>query len=64
MLVPAATSEQHSMVNGGYVGMEWKGLLELVLKMPNAWGVLVQGQTSYVALDNERIKYVLALPNA
>jgi len=63
MLVPAA-SEQHSMVSGGYIGMEWQGLLEMVLKITNAWGVLDQGQTSYVALDNERIKYVLALPIA
>lgn len=64
LLVPVATNNQHPLVSNGYVGMEWFSVLNMTLKIPEAWGILVQGQTSYVGFDKERINYILNLKNA
>ena len=62
-LVPSSTSTEHQIVQSGYVGMKWFDYLEMVLKIPEAWGALLQGKTSYVGFDKERIKYILGKYN-
>jgi len=64
LLVPSATSPEHPIVQGSYVGINWFDCLEMVLKIPEAWGVLLQGKTSYVGFDKERIRYILGKYNA
>jgi hypothetical protein len=36
----------------------------MVLKIPEAWGALIQGETSYVGFDKERIKNILESQSA
>jgi hypothetical protein len=63
-LIPASTSSEHQIVQGGHVGINWLEYLEMVLKVPGTWGALLQGKTSYVGFDKERIKYILGKYNA
>jgi hypothetical protein len=63
LLIPAVTTESHPTLQGGYIGMRWSDFLEMVLKIPEAWGALIQGETSYVGFDRERIKYILESKN-
>jgi len=61
-LVPGATRQDSPILKGGYVGMSWVGLLEMSLKVnPPLYGVLLQGQRSWVALDLARVRYVLKI---
>lgn len=57
--VPSATTESSPMVQEGYIGMQWFDYLEMVLEIPSVSGVLIQGQTSWVGFDKERIKVIL-----
>jgi hypothetical protein len=58
-LVPCATLESSQLVKDGYIGMDWFGFLEMVLKIPEASGVLIQGKTSWVGFDKGRVQYIL-----
>ena len=65
MLVPCATRQDSPMLKGGYVGMRWIGLLEMSLKEnPLLYGVLLQGQRSWVGFDLARVRYVLQLASS
>ena len=57
--VSAATQTSHPLLADGYVGMPWLGFLEMAQKSADVQGALIQGTTSYIALDKERIAYVL-----
>ncbi len=63
LMIPSSTLREAPLVQGGYVGIEWFEYLEMVLKVPEAWGALLQGKTSYVGFDKERINYILAKYN-
>jgi hypothetical protein len=59
-LALSCTKVDSPMVKDGYVGMKWLGILEMSLKVnPPLYGVVLQGERSWVALDLERIRYVL-----
>ncbi|MBL8507930.1 hypothetical protein [Chitinimonas sp. JJ19] len=60
LLAPSATCEDSPMVKNGYVGMEWTAFLQMVAKLDNSFfGALLQGKTSWVAFDRDRISYIL-----
>jgi hypothetical protein len=60
MLVPCATRQDVSILNDGYVGMTWEGILEMALKVgPPPYGVLIQGHRSWVAIDPDRVRHLL-----
>jgi hypothetical protein len=59
--VAGSTTQSSPLVAGGYVGMTWLGLLEMALKIEACRGVLLQGQTSWIALDRQRVEYALSL---
>ena len=59
--VPAATKPTNRMLSKGYVGMPWLGCLAMATKIENARGIYLQGETSWVALDKQRITHVLSL---
>jgi len=64
-MVPCATQHESPILKDGYVGMSWVGLLKMSLKAnPPLYGVLLQGQRSWVALDLARVRYVLQLASA
>ncbi len=56
----AATQTSHPLLAGGYVGMTWLGFLKMAQEGAEVRGVLIQGQTSRIALGKERIAYVLS----
>ena len=56
----AATLPSHSSLAGSYVGMQWLDFLKMTQKVPELRGAALQGKTSWVAFDKERIAYVLA----
>jgi hypothetical protein len=55
----AATQPTHSLQSGGFVGMPWLEFLRMVVKLEEVRGALLQGTTSWIGLDKERIAYVL-----
>ncbi len=57
--VSAATQTSHPLLAGGYIGMPWLEFLKIAQQMVGARGALIQGKTSYIALDKEHIAYVL-----
>ena len=60
LLIPCATRQDSSILKGGYVGMRWEGFLEMSLKVdPPPYGVLLQGQRSWIAFDLARVRRVL-----
>lgn len=62
LLVPAATREDSPVLTGGYVYVHWIEALKMVRKLdPRFWGLLLQSKTSWVAIDRERIKYILSI---
>ncbi|MDO8330671.1 MAG: hypothetical protein Q7T36_09385 [Fluviicoccus sp.] len=61
---PAATQAISQLVAGGYVGMPWLGFLNMVMKIEDVRGAFLQGQTSWVALDKQRVAYILAQATA
>jgi len=65
LLVPAATQESAPILKDGYLGMDWFDFLRMVLKLDQTfYGALLQGKTSWVAFDRERIRYILAKSGA
>ncbi|WP_284197242.1 hypothetical protein [Chitinimonas prasina] len=59
-LIPSATSEDSPIVQNGYVGMDWTAFLQMVAKLDSSFfGALLQGKTSWVAFDRDRINYIL-----
>lgn len=62
VMIACATCEDSSMLKDGFVGMEWRDFLQMVSKLDaSCYGTLLQGQTSWVAFDRERIGYILSL---
>ncbi len=59
-LVFAATTQSSPLLASGFVGMDWQDILEMALKLEDVHGVLVQGKTSWVAFDKQRIRRILA----
>lgn len=65
LFVPAATQEILPILKDGYLGMEWFDYLNMVLKLDESfYGALLQGKTSWVAFDRERIRYILGHSSA
>jgi hypothetical protein len=60
----AATFDSHPSLAGSYVGMQWLEFLKMTQKVPELRGAALQGKTSWVAFDKERIAYVLANTDA
>lgn len=60
----AATLASHSSIAGAYVGMQWLEFLKMTQRIPELRGAVLQGKSSWVALDKERIAYVLAKTGA
>lgn len=58
---PAMTLRTHPLLVGTCIGMPWQGLLKMVQRLPDARGVVLQGQRSWMVLDQERVAYLLAL---
>jgi hypothetical protein len=56
----AATSASHSALVAGYAGMQWFAFLEMTLNVPQLQGAVLQGQSSWIAFDKERIRYILS----
>jgi hypothetical protein len=56
----AATLASHSSLAASYVGIQWINFLKMTLQVPELQGALLQGRTSWVGFDRERISYVLA----
>lgn len=62
LMVACATEQEAAMLHDGFVGMEWRDFLRMVLKVDDSfYGALLQGRTSWVALDRDRIRYILSL---
>ncbi len=59
-LAAATTTDSSEMLNEGYLRMDWLDFLKMVLRLKKLYGSLIQGNTSWVILDKERIKYVLS----
>jgi hypothetical protein len=60
----AATLATHPSLGNSYVGMQWLDFLEMTQKVPELRGAALQGRTSWVAFDKERIAYILARTDA
>ena len=58
---PAATKPTHRLLSQGYAGMPWLGFLDMTRKIESMRGVYLQGETSWVAMDKEKIAHVLSL---
>ena len=64
-LAPCATREDSPILQGGYAGMTWIGLLKMSLKVePPLYGVLLQGRRSWVGFDLARVRYILQLASS
>lgn len=60
----AATLRTHPSLAGSYVEMEWLEFLKMTLKLPALQGAALQGKTSWLAFDKERIAYILSKSGA
>jgi len=58
---PAATKPTHRLLSQGYAGMTWLGFLDMTRKIETMRGAYLQGETSWVAMDKEKIAHVLSL---
>jgi hypothetical protein len=58
--IAAATQTSHPLLAGGCLRMTWLGFLKMALEGAEVRGALIQGKTSWIALDKERITYVLS----
>ncbi len=61
---PAATLSSHPMLSSSYVGMQWLEFLRMTGKVAEVRGAALQGKSSWVALDKQRIAYVLSKAGA
>ena len=60
-LAVAATSRNSGVLRGGHVEMQWTDFLTMVTKLDNSiHGALLQGTTSWIAFDRQRIHHVLS----
>ena len=63
--VPACTNQDMSILKDGFIETTWVESLQMALKLDDSlYGVLLQGKTSWVAMDRDRIRYVLDLYGA
>ncbi|WP_143226744.1 hypothetical protein [Acidovorax sp. 62] len=60
----AATLPSHPSLKDGYVGMPWVDFLKMTLKLAELQGAMLQGKTSWIAFDKQRIAYVLSKADA
>jgi hypothetical protein len=60
-LVMVATQSTHPSLRQSYVGIQWVDVMQLSLKLENNFGILLQGKTSWVTFDEQRIRHVLTL---
>ena len=58
--VMVVTHDRHAWLAQGYLGLDWRGILEMCLKLGNGTGVLLQGTTSWVVFTHERIRWLLS----
>jgi len=56
-----ATQSTHPSLRQSYVGIQWVDVLQLSLKLDNNFGVLLQGETSWVMFDEQRVRHILTL---
>ncbi|MEH6420081.1 hypothetical protein [Pseudomonas sp. CGJS7] len=62
LMAACATSREAALLHDGFVGMEWRDFLLMVLKLDDSfYGALLQGRESWVAFDRERVRYILGL---
>lgn len=60
VLIPCATLQSAQVLREGYAGMRWEAFLEMMLKSgTEIFGVLLQGQRSWVAFDRQRVRHIL-----
>ncbi|MEO1028714.1 MAG: SseB family protein [Pseudomonadota bacterium] len=59
LLIPSATSSDADMVKDGYVRMASADYLGLVRKVAPAWGAIIQGKSSWIGVDQQRISTIL-----
>lgn len=57
--IPAATQASHPVLEGSCVGMRWLEFLKTAREGAGVRGALIQGQTSWIALDKEHISHIL-----
>jgi hypothetical protein len=60
-VVVAVTPSVREGASGNFHAMEWMDLLKRVLSVPGAQGLIVQGTTSWMQFDMQRIRYILTL---
>ncbi len=53
------TSDNSPVIEEYYAIIYWIEALEMVLRIDELYGILIQGNTSWVAFDIERIIYIL-----
>lgn len=58
-LIPVATTENSPIISDEYLRIDWFEFLEMVLKVEDVFGALIQGTTSWIIIDKERIEYIL-----
>jgi hypothetical protein len=54
----ALTPAARATASGDFFGLQWADLLTTALNIPDVAGLIVQGTTSYVMLDKQRIKHL------
>jgi len=58
-LLPAATKDSCAMLSKGYMSMNWIDFLNMVQKVEDTDGTFLEGETTWVKLDKERISNIL-----
>ena len=62
VLVVCATHHEAAIIDDAYVEMDWCDFLAMSLKLDGSvYGALLQGKTSWIGLDRDRISYILGL---
>ena len=60
----AATRLDAGMLAAGHVSMRWEDFLGMMLKLPpEFFGFVLQGKTSWIVFDRQRVAYILSRAN-
>ena len=61
LLAFAATTSDNPALRANYVRVYWTDFLEMTLHLDSSfWGAMLQGVSSWVAFDRDRIRYILS----
>ena len=58
-LIPAATKSTCAMLRDSYLSMNWLDFINIVQNLEDTCGTFLEGETSWVRLDKERIRTIL-----